>query len=115
LTIDGWTVIRFSYDQVKDHPRRCQQITEQIIAKLSGHGLGIHQLSFIEKEIVHFALSKGEPFSPREIQALLKLSPKPVKKILSHMVEKRVIESAYRGKQRIHGYRLLEEMRNPFL
>ena len=40
LMLDGWTVIRFSYDQVKDHPRRCQQMTEQIIAKLSGHGLG---------------------------------------------------------------------------
>ena len=32
LVIDGWTVIRFSYDQVKEKPRRCQQIVQQVMA-----------------------------------------------------------------------------------
>ncbi|WP_245983630.1 DUF559 domain-containing protein [Ammoniphilus oxalaticus] len=115
LVLDGWTVIRFSYDQVKDHPRRCQQITEQIIARLTGHGLGSLELSIAEKEIVSYALQTGKPFSPREICQLLDLSPKPVRRILSGLVEQRMIEPAFTGRERIHGYRLVRETRNPFL
>ncbi len=114
LIIDGWTVIRFSYDQVVEHPRRCQQITHQIMAIMLGQGFGRLQLSFIEKEVVRFALCHGNTFSPGDIRELLNLSPKTVKKILSEMVEKRIIQSGL-GKKRIHAYRLMNEIRNPFL
>ena len=32
LVIDGWTVLRFSYDQVKEKPRRCQQFVPKEVA-----------------------------------------------------------------------------------
>jgi len=114
LVLDGWTVIRFSYDQIKEHPRQCQQMTEQIIAKLSGHGFGFLELSIMEREVVRFALSRGDTFSPREIGQLLGLSFKTVKKLLTGMVEKKVIKPT-QGKQRIHFYQLTGEVRNPFL
>lgn len=114
LVLDGWTVIRFSYDQVRDQPRRCQQITEQIIAKLIGHGFGNGDLTSMEKEVVRFALSKGDRFSPRDVGQQLGISFKTVKKTLLNMVEKGVIQPES-GKQRIHFYRLSEGIRNPFL
>lgn len=36
LVIDGWTIIRFSFDQVKEQPRRCQQIIQQLIGRWLG-------------------------------------------------------------------------------
>ncbi|WP_232490211.1 hypothetical protein [Neobacillus cucumis] len=36
LVIDGWIVIRFSYDQVKEQLRRCQQIVQQVIGQWLG-------------------------------------------------------------------------------
>lgn len=114
LVIDGWTIIRFSYDQVIEHPRRCQQVTQQIMAVMSGEGFGRLQLSMPEKEVVRFALSHGDSFSPGDIRELLHLSPKTVKKILYGMVEKRVVQPGV-GKKRIHTYRLMDEIRNPFL
>ncbi|WP_245773165.1 endonuclease domain-containing protein [Paenibacillus catalpae] len=32
--LDGWTVIRFSYDDVKNKPRQCQQFIQQLFGKL---------------------------------------------------------------------------------
>ena len=71
------------------------------------------ELSVIEKEVVRFALSNGDRFSPGEIGRLLGISFKTVKKLLSGMIEKRVIKPEL-GKQRIHSYRLTGEIRNPF-
>jgi hypothetical protein len=31
LVIDGWKVIRFTYDDIKDRPRMCMQIIQQLI------------------------------------------------------------------------------------
>lgn len=114
LMIDGWKVIRFSYDQVNEHPRRCQQVTQQMISMMLGHGFGQLQLSIVEREIVRFALNHGNTFSPGDIRGLLKVSQKTAKKILSGMVEKKVIHPEL-GKKRIHRYRLVDEIRNPFL
>jgi very-short-patch-repair endonuclease len=36
LVLDGWIILRFSYDQVIEKPRRCQQVTQHIIGKLLG-------------------------------------------------------------------------------
>lgn len=114
LVIDDWKVIRFSFDQVAEKPRRCQQVTQQIIAMMSGHGFGIVQLSIVEREVFRFALNHGNTFSPGDIRELLNSSSKTVKKILSGMVEKKVIQPES-GKKRIHTYRLTGDIQNPFL
>lgn len=113
LLIDGWIVIRFSYDQVVEHPRHCQQTTQQIIGKMLGQELDHLTLTFTEKEVIRFALRKGEAFTPREICELLNLSDRSVRKILAELVKKRVL-SPSGGKQRIRFYQLGEEEMSPF-
>ncbi|MBY0149283.1 DNA-binding response regulator [Neobacillus niacini] len=105
LVIDGWTVIRFSYDQVKEHPRRCQQILQQVIGRWLGDEIDQPSLSIVEKEVIRLAIRKGEAISPKEVQKYLELSDKPVKKVLSLLVDKKLLIPAS-GTKRVCTYRL---------
>ncbi|MCM3664477.1 DNA-binding response regulator [Mesobacillus subterraneus] len=112
LVIDGWTVIRFSYDQVKEQPRRCQQIVQQVIGRWLGDELDQTSLSLVEKEVLRLAIRKGEAIFPIEVEDYLNLSDKTVKKVLSQLVDKKKLIPAS-GTMRIRSYRLGEEVKNP--
>jgi hypothetical protein len=112
LVIDGWTVIRFSYDQVKEHPRRCQQIVQQVIGQWLGDELDQTSLSFFEKEVLRLAIRKGEAISPKEVGKYLKLSDKTVKKVLSQLVDKKMLIPTS-GIKRIRSYRLGDHVKHP--
>lgn len=105
LVIDGWSVIRFSYDQVNEKPRRCQQVVQQVIGQSLGDKLDQTDLSFIEKEVLRLAIRKGEVIYPKEVEEYLKLSDKTVKKLLSNLVDKKMLLPAS-GIQRVRSYRL---------
>jgi hypothetical protein len=111
LVIDGWTVIRFSYDQVKEKPRRCQQIVQQVIGRWVGDELDQTTLSLVEKEVLRVAIRKGEAISPKEVEMYLKLSDKTVKKILSQLVDKKMLMPAS-GVVRIRSYRLGNQVKH---
>ncbi len=114
LVIDGWTVIRFSYDQVKEKPRRCQQIVQQVIGRWLGDELDQTSLSFVEKEVLRLAIRKGEAISPIEVEKYLKLSDKTVKKVLSQLVDKKMLIPAS-GSIRVRSYRLGGLVKHPIL
>ncbi|PTY79465.1 hypothetical protein B5V89_05780 [Heyndrickxia sporothermodurans] len=112
LVIDGWTVIRFSYDQVKENPRRCQQIVQQVIGRWLGDELDQASLSLLKKEVLRLAIRKGETISPIEVEKYLKLSDKTVKKVLSRLVDKKMLIPAS-GIKRIRSYRLGDRVKHP--
>ncbi|HJV17830.1 MAG TPA: DUF559 domain-containing protein [Bacillales bacterium] len=112
LVIDGWTVIRFSYDQVKENPRRSQQIIQQVIGRWLGDELDQASLSLHEKEVLRLAIRKGEAIFPIEVEKYLKLSRKTVKKVLSQLVEKKMLIPAS-GITRVRSYRLGDQVKHP--
>jgi hypothetical protein len=112
LVIDGWTVIRFSYDQVKEQPRRCQQIVQQVIGRWLGDELDPTALSFSEKEVIRLAIRKGEAISPKEVGEYLRLSDKTVKKVLSQLVEKKMLIPTS-GVMRVRAYQLGSLVKQP--
>ena len=114
LVIDGWTVIRFSYDQIKEKPRRSQQIVQQVIGRWLGDELDQTSLSIVEKEVLRLAIRKGEAIFPIEVEKYLSLSDKTVKKILSQLVEKKLLIPAS-GIMRIRSYRLGDQVKHPDL
>jgi hypothetical protein len=73
VVIEGWTVIPFSYNQIKEQPRRCQQIVQQVIRRWLGDELDQTSLRFVEKEALRPAIRKGESISPIEAEKYLKL------------------------------------------
>ena len=111
LVMDGWTVIRFSYDQVKEKPRRCQQVVQQVIGRRLGDELDQTTLSYAEKEVLRLAIRKGKAISPMEVEKYLKRTDKTVKKLLSQLVEKKMLipES---GVKRIRSYRLGDQVKH---
>ncbi|RDI40925.1 DNA-binding response regulator [Falsibacillus pallidus] len=112
LVIDGWAVIRFSFDQVKEKPRRCQQVVQQLIGRWLGDDLDQTSLSFLEKEVLRLVIRKGEDISPTEVEKYLKLSDKTVKKVLSQLVEKKMLIPAS-GTIRTRSYRLGDQVKGP--
>ncbi|MCH1627164.1 DNA-binding response regulator [Fredinandcohnia quinoae] len=112
LVIDGWTVIRFSYDQVKENPRRCQQIVQQVIGQWLGNELDQNSLSFVEKEVLRLAIRKGEAIFPKEVEKHLKLSDKSVRKVLSQLADRKMLLPAS-GIKRIRSYRLGDQVKHP--
>ncbi|PYF07634.1 response regulator transcription factor [Ureibacillus chungkukjangi] len=112
LVIDGWTVIRFSYDQVKEQPRRCQQIVQQVIGQWLGDEQNQTALSTVEKEVLRLAIRKGEAIYPKEVEKYLRLSDKTVRNILSRLVEKKMLLPAS-GIKRVRSYRLGVQIKHP--
>nr|WP_232353947.1 DNA-binding response regulator [[Bacillus] enclensis] len=112
LVMDGWTVIRFSYDQVKEKPRRCQQVVQQVIGRWLGDELDQTTLSYAEKEVLRLAIRKGKAISPIEVEKYLKRTDKTVKKLLTQLVDKKMLipES---GIKRIRSYRLADQVKHP--
>ncbi|WP_421383299.1 DNA-binding response regulator [Bacillus salacetis] len=111
LVIDGWTVIRFSYDQVKEKPRRCQQIIQQVIGRWLGDELDQTTLSLVEKEVLRLAIRKGEAISPIEVAEYVNLSTRTVSKVLSQLVEKQMLTPAS-GTRRIRSYQLGTQLKH---
>jgi helix-turn-helix protein len=112
LVIDGWTVIRFSYDQVQEQPRQCQQIVQQVIGRWLGDELDQTSLSFVEKEVLRLAIRKGEVISRMEVEQYLKLSDKTVKKVLTQLIDKKMLVPVS-GTMRIRSYRLGDQVKYP--
>ncbi|OCT14692.1 hypothetical protein A8709_10890 [Paenibacillus pectinilyticus] len=110
LVIDGWKILRFSYDDVKDRPRMCEQILLQFLGKYFGEhreGQGqVGELSVVEREICRLALSAEKPVTPRVLCELFRFGVKKSRRILHQMLEKNLLVAAGEGKQRIKCYRL---------
>jgi hypothetical protein len=63
LIIDGWKILRFSYDDVKDRPRMCEQILQQFMGRfLGGTSQQSYTMNYIEKEVFRYALTLSRPF-----------------------------------------------------
>ncbi|MBD8069831.1 DNA-binding response regulator [Bacillus sp. PS06] len=112
LVIDGWTVVRFSYDQVSEKPRRCQQIVQQVIGQWLGDELDLTSLSIVEKEVIRLVVRKGEAIFPKEVEKYLKLSDKTVRNVLTQLVDKKMLIPAS-GIKRVRSYRLGDQVKRP--
>ncbi|NQX59190.1 DUF559 domain-containing protein [Paenibacillus qinlingensis] len=110
LMIDGWKVLRFSYDDVKNRPRMCEQIILQFIGKYFSeqHGEQKHygELRIIEQTICLLALSHGKAITPRHVSEHFKFGIKKSRNLLHQMKEKQLLIPSVEGQQRIRGYRL---------
>jgi very-short-patch-repair endonuclease len=72
LILDDWKVLRFSYDDIMEQPRRCQQLLLQALGKWGSSKPTLTTVhNPIERAIITFAETLSQPFSP--IEAATKL------------------------------------------
>ncbi|RKP47956.1 DNA-binding response regulator [Cohnella endophytica] len=110
LIIDGWKVLRFSHNMVKERPRLCQQMLLQFMGTIYGMRTADDgakaRLSSEEKEIVRHALRVRQPMHPKDVSQLLHVEAQKARKLLHGLVKKEVLMPAGSGMRRINTYRL---------
>ncbi|MCQ6561624.1 DNA-binding response regulator [Paenibacillus mendelii] len=105
LMIDGWRVLRFSYDDVNERPRMCQQILQQFLGSQFGESTPQSDRSnIVETEVLRLALRLQRSLRPRDVCDLLQVNKKTAYLILRRMVEKQSLQPVGRGEQRVRCY-----------
>ncbi|KQX56788.1 DUF559 domain-containing protein [Paenibacillus sp. Root444D2] len=105
LILDGWKVLRFAYDEMKEKPRRCQQLILQMMGSWFGEEQADPALSLEEKEILRIAGQTGEPLLPKTISQRLHISRNHAGKLLRKLVQMELLQPAS-GTTRICSYKL---------
>lgn len=105
LLLDGWHLVRFTYDTVKSQPRVCQQTIQQALGKWQFIAQELNALSIYEREIVRTASRSVTPLTPKDVSLLLGVSSRYARLQLHQLVEKRWLIPAS-GAQRYRSYRL---------
>jgi predicted transcriptional regulator/very-short-patch-repair endonuclease len=104
LMLDDWKVFRFSYDDIIQKQRRCQQFLLHIIGRWYG---GDHttsmKLSYRERDILTFAAMLNKPLKTADVAEHLGISPHHSRKWLKMLHEKGLIKPVRSG-DRIHAY-----------
>jgi len=103
---DGWKVFRFSVDQLKEQPRKCQQFIQQVMGRL--YGGSAHpalQLSLKEREIVRVAIRLNRPIMAEDVCAWIGIGRKHAHELVKSLAEQAILTPAS-GDIRIRSYRL---------
>lgn len=104
LVVDGWLPLRFSYDDVVDHPRRCEQTIRTLLGRWLG--TGVHEvLTLKEREVLQCAVKHGHAFTPGDIASSLDVGNRYVRTLLHSLTAKGLVTPAS-GEQRIRTYHL---------
>ncbi|RKN74133.1 DNA-binding response regulator [Paenibacillus ginsengarvi] len=115
LVLDGWKIFRFSYDDIFQKGRRCQQLVLHLMGRWYGErGEQTPPLLGRELDIARLAASSVSPITPAEVAGHLGIRPEHARKWLSRLVAGGVLRPA-RDQQRIRAYVLTEAGRRLFL
>lgn len=113
LILDHWNVFRFAFDEVEQHPRRCQRLIKQYMGSrfaITGNG-GPHspRLTATNREIARLARRLSRPLTPKDVKQHLDVSLPTVYRHLRHLVARGVLVPAG-GTLRVRAYRLADGM-----
>lgn len=104
LILDDWILLRFSFDDVKEHPRQCQQMIQQMLGKLYSQE-AVRELTLHQREIIRIVSHQLKPVPPVEISNILGISTQFARKLMQDLVVKQYLASASQG-ERVRYYRI---------
>jgi hypothetical protein len=105
LVLDGWKVLRFSNDEIKEKPRRCQQLILQMMGRWFGEQQSGPLLTLEEREILRIAGQSNDPLFPKTISDQLHISRNHAGKLLRRLVQMEQLRPTS-GTKRIRSYKL---------
>jgi hypothetical protein len=105
LVIDGWKVLRFSFDDIKDSPRFCQQKLQQFVGRWFGMDNQVNDITIMEKEAIRLAMRHSHPITPGDVCRHFALENKTARRWLQQLVAKKWMKPAS-GHARIRSYEL---------
>lgn len=106
LIIDEWHVLRFTYTDLCDRPRACQQTVQQLIGRLSADtSRALKTLKLTDREILRLALGTNRPVTARDIVHHLNMGYNAATRHLKMLTHIGWLEPAS-GSTRIRSYRI---------
>lgn len=113
LIIDGWAILRFSYDDVKEKPNTCIQMLQQFLgSRLSHQGVKSSAADILETEVLHLALSLGRPLKPIDVRDYLQIGRERTANLLHAMAASNRLLPSSKGTQRVYSYIVNREKLN---
>lgn len=106
LVLDNWKVFRFSYDEITENPKGCQQTIQQILGKWYSHAQAGRKLSVEEREIIRFAIRSKEPISTSGVCNCLDIGNRHARALL-HRLKSHGILAPASGNERVTRYALV--------
>ncbi|WP_261303299.1 hypothetical protein [Paenibacillus andongensis] len=103
--MDGWKVLRFAYDEIKEKPRQCQQLILQMMGSWFGEEYSGLALTLEDKEILRIAGQTNDPLLPITISQRLSISRNHAGKLLRKLAQMGLLQPAS-GTTRIRSYKL---------
>ncbi|MCM3628758.1 endonuclease domain-containing protein [Paenibacillus glycanilyticus] len=105
LIIDGWRVLRFSYDDVNEKPRMCEQIVQQFMSTwLNQHDGERSAKRIIQQEILQLVLRSEKPIRSREVSSHLCIHIDTARRLLREMVKENILLPGGAGTLRFHTF-----------
>jgi len=105
LVIDGWYVIRVTYNQIKEKPRLCQQTIQQLFGRWLVSSTSMNELTIFERETIRLAVRSTKPITPKDISFQLGIGVDYAQRLLRGLVHKQWLQPAS-GNVRIRSYGL---------
>lgn len=114
LIIDGWRILRFSYDDVSEKPRTCEQVIQQFFGSWIGVNSQTDSSSadIIEAEVLRLALRLDRFLRPDDVCNLLQIRRDKARSVLHSMVKKQTLLPAGQGVRRIRCFKVNRERIN---
>lgn len=88
LTANGWTMIHFSFDDVKERPELCRMLLQMVLGPYLIRAEKESPLEPAEKEVLRLAWSLGRPIRPKDVTDRLKVNYRTARKWLQSLVAK---------------------------
>lgn len=114
LVLDGWKIIRFSYDDLTQRKRRCQQMILHMLGRWYGETAPTVVLTHREKDIIRLAKMSTQSLTSRSVGTHLGIRPDSARIWLQRLHEKGILRPAS-GEKRIRSYRLDSNVEQFFL
>ncbi|WP_410770696.1 helix-turn-helix domain-containing protein [Fontibacillus sp. BL9] len=105
LITDGWKVLRFTYDDVRESPRYCQQKLQQFMGRWLGEERQVLEADWVEKEVIRLFMRAGGPLTPADLCSYMGVQSRKARRLLKSLMEKGWIQAAS-GTERVRSYRL---------
>ncbi len=108
LILDGWKILRFSYDDVADRPRMCQQILQQFMGRwVNGKKADqIASLSAEERDILRLAFRRSQKLYVMDVCHCLGIGDKKARKLLHGLLDKSLLLPPNEHSKLIRYYRV---------
>ncbi|MGO4109149.1 DNA-binding response regulator [Paenibacillus sp. YAF4_2] len=105
LVIDGWRILRFSYDDVTERPRMCEQIVQQFMSTwLDQHYTQRPSEAIIQQEVLRLALRSPQPIRPSDVSNYLNIHIETARRILRNLTQQNKLIPNGSGTLRVHSY-----------